>query len=170
MTHSVDLNADMGESFGPWVMGRDADLLEIITSANIACGMHAGDWDVMAETMTLAKTRNVGIGASCVRRADIEMRDEIGLDSIMWGSDFPHPEGTWPNTGKYYKETFSGIPEEDGRKILGGNAVEFYGLDHDKLRAVALERVSPARPSGRSGEACGVGRCAQRISSPDDCP
>ena len=63
MTHSVDLNADMGESFGPWVMGRDADLLEIITSANIACGMHAGDWDVMAETMTLAKTRNVGIGA-----------------------------------------------------------------------------------------------------------
>jgi predicted TIM-barrel fold metal-dependent hydrolase len=83
--------------------------------------------------------RNVGIGASCVRRADIEMRDEIGLDSIMWGSDFPHPEGTWPNTGKYYKETFSGIPEEDGRKILGGNAVEFYGLDQDKLRAVADE-------------------------------
>ena len=81
--------------------------------------------------------RNVGIGASCVRRADIEARDEIGLESIMWGSDFPHPEGTWPNTGKYYEETFSGIPEADGRKILGENAVEFYGLDRDKLQAVA---------------------------------
>jgi predicted TIM-barrel fold metal-dependent hydrolase len=83
--------------------------------------------------------RNVGIGASCVRRADIEARDEIGLDSIMWGSDFPHPEGTWPNTVNYYKETFAGIPEEDGRKILGTNAVEFYGLDAKKLRAVADE-------------------------------
>jgi predicted TIM-barrel fold metal-dependent hydrolase len=83
--------------------------------------------------------RNVGIGASCVRRADIEARDEIGLDKIMWGSDFPHPEGTWPNTKQYYKDTFSGLPEHDGRKILGGNAVDFYGLDKSKLRAVADE-------------------------------
>ena len=83
--------------------------------------------------------RNVGIGASCVRRADIEARDEIGLEKIMWGSDFPHPEGTWPNTNQYYKDTFSGLPEQDGRKILGGNAVDFYGLDKSKLRAVADE-------------------------------
>ncbi|WP_305970892.1 MULTISPECIES: LamB/YcsF family protein [unclassified Mameliella] len=60
---SVDLNADMGESFGPWVMGQDAALLEVVTSANVACGFHAGDWDVMAETMTTAKARGVGIGA-----------------------------------------------------------------------------------------------------------
>ncbi len=60
---SVDLNADMGESFGPWVMGQDAALLEVVSSANIACGFHAGDWDVMAETMTVAKARGVGIGA-----------------------------------------------------------------------------------------------------------
>jgi UPF0271 protein len=59
----VDLNADMGESFGPWPMGNDAALLEVITSANIACGAHAGDPDVMAETMTLAARHNVGIGA-----------------------------------------------------------------------------------------------------------
>ncbi len=63
MTHTVDLNADMGESFGPWVMGNDADLLEIITSANIACGFHAGDPDVMAQTMALAVKNGVGIGA-----------------------------------------------------------------------------------------------------------
>jgi UPF0271 protein len=63
MTDTVDLNADMGESFGPWVMGHDADLLDIVTSANIACGQHAGDWDVMARTMALAKARSVGIGA-----------------------------------------------------------------------------------------------------------
>ncbi len=60
---TVDLNADMGESFGPWTMGDDASLLNIVTSANIACGGHAGDADVMAATMTLAHANNVGIGA-----------------------------------------------------------------------------------------------------------
>ncbi|WP_101067704.1 LamB/YcsF family protein [Roseovarius salinarum] len=63
MTTSVDLNADMGESFGPWNMGDDMALLEIVTSANIACGHHAGDWDVMAQTMRAAIERGVGIGA-----------------------------------------------------------------------------------------------------------
>jgi UPF0271 protein len=58
----VDLNADMGESFGLWEMGNDAELLKIVTSANIACGGHAGDPDVMAATMALAAKNGVGIG------------------------------------------------------------------------------------------------------------
>lgn len=63
MSLSVDLNADMGESFGPWVMGNDAALLQIVSSANIACGFHAGDPDVMVETMRIAHDNGVGIGA-----------------------------------------------------------------------------------------------------------
>lgn len=63
MAKSVDLNADMGESFGPWVMGQDSALLDVITSANIACGFHAGDPDVMAATMRMAQDKGVGIGA-----------------------------------------------------------------------------------------------------------
>lgn len=59
----VDLNADMGEGFGDWTMGDDAALLDVVTSANIACGAHAGDWDVMAATMARARDRGVGIGA-----------------------------------------------------------------------------------------------------------
>lgn len=59
----VDLNADMGESFGPWKMGDDDSLLQIVTSANIACGAHAGDPDVMAATMRTAMKNGVGIGA-----------------------------------------------------------------------------------------------------------
>ncbi|UWQ17123.1 LamB/YcsF family protein [Jannaschia sp. M317] len=59
----VDLNADMGESFGDWVIGDDAALLDVVTSANVACGAHAGDWDVMARTMARARDRGVGIGA-----------------------------------------------------------------------------------------------------------
>jgi 5-oxoprolinase (ATP-hydrolysing) subunit A len=63
MTNRIDLNADMGEGFGPWPMGADDDLLQIITSANIACGFHAGDPDVMARAMAQAVARGVGIGA-----------------------------------------------------------------------------------------------------------
>jgi UPF0271 protein len=59
----VDLNADMGESYGPWKMGDDAALLRTVTSANIACGGHAGDADTMAATMALARENGVGIGA-----------------------------------------------------------------------------------------------------------
>ncbi|MCB1311735.1 MAG: LamB/YcsF family protein [Sedimentitalea sp.] len=63
MQTTVDLNSDLGEGFGPWRMGDDDALLDIVTSANIACGFHAGDPDVMARTMRLAAARGVGIGA-----------------------------------------------------------------------------------------------------------
>jgi len=63
MQKTVDLNADMSESFGAWTMGDDAALLEVVSSANVACGFHAGDPDVMARTMARAVARDVGIGA-----------------------------------------------------------------------------------------------------------
>ncbi len=59
----VDLNSDMGESFGPWTMGDDAAMLDIVTSANVACGFHGGDPDIMRATCELAKARGVAVGA-----------------------------------------------------------------------------------------------------------
>jgi UPF0271 protein len=59
----VDLNSDLGESFGPWNMGDDGAMLDIVTSANVACGFHAGDPDHMRATVERAKARNVAIGA-----------------------------------------------------------------------------------------------------------
>lgn len=59
----IDLNSDMGESFGPYTMGDDAALLEIVTSANVACGFHAGDPLVMRDTVTKAIREGVDIGA-----------------------------------------------------------------------------------------------------------
>lgn len=59
----INLNADLGEGFGPWQMGDDAAMLAIVASANIACGGHAGDPDVMRRTVRLAKQRGVSIGA-----------------------------------------------------------------------------------------------------------
>jgi UPF0271 protein len=60
---TVDLNADCGESFGPWPMGHDAEILSVVTSANIACGFHAGDPDTMAATLALAQANGVAVGA-----------------------------------------------------------------------------------------------------------
>ncbi len=63
MQDRVDLNSDMGEGFGPWRMGDDRALLGVVSSANIACGYHAGDPGVMAATMRAALEHGVGIGA-----------------------------------------------------------------------------------------------------------
>jgi UPF0271 protein len=60
---AIDINSDMGESFGPWIMGQDLELLSHVTSANIACGFHAGDPDVMLTTVRAAIAANVAIGA-----------------------------------------------------------------------------------------------------------
>lgn len=59
----IDLNCDMGESFGAWTMGADDSMLSIVTSANIACGFHAGDPDVMFTTLQNAREKNVAVGA-----------------------------------------------------------------------------------------------------------
>lgn len=63
MTVKVDINADMGESYGRWTLGNDAALMPFLTSANIACGFHGSDPSVMRATVRLAKQHGVGIGA-----------------------------------------------------------------------------------------------------------
>ena len=59
----IDLNTDLGESFGAWTMGDDDAMLDLVTSANVACGFHAGDPLVMHRTMTAARERGVSVGA-----------------------------------------------------------------------------------------------------------
>ena len=60
---TIDLNSDLGEGFGAWPMGNDEAMLGLATSANVACGFHAGDSDIMLKTARLAKERGVSIGA-----------------------------------------------------------------------------------------------------------
>jgi len=61
--YKIDINCDMGESFGDYKIGNDADVIEHITSANIACGFHASDPNIMEKTVRLCKTHGVMIGA-----------------------------------------------------------------------------------------------------------
>jgi predicted TIM-barrel fold metal-dependent hydrolase len=86
--------------------------------------------------------RNIGVGASCAKRADLEVSRFLGKDKLMWGSDYPHPEGTWPQTETRLAENFSGFPEEDIRKLLGENAIAWYGMSREALAPIA-ERIGP---------------------------
>lgn len=79
---------------------------------------------------------------------EIALRDQVGIDNLMWGSDYPHSEGTWPDTRISLRHTFAGIPTDEARKILGENAIGVYGLDRSALRRIA-DRIGP-RPEDLS--------------------
>ncbi len=88
--------------------------------------------------------RNVFLGASCMPRREVEMRHEIGLRNIMWGSDYPHPEGSWPSPREQMVESFRGTPEDELALMLGGNAARVYGFDTEKL-APLVARIGPEK-------------------------
>ena len=80
---------------------------------------------------------------SFVHKAEVEMRHEIGIETVTFGRDYPHTEGTWPNTADWLSDAFAGMPEDELRMILGENAIEFLGLDRAHLAAIAA-RVGPS--------------------------
>jgi predicted TIM-barrel fold metal-dependent hydrolase len=81
------------------------------------------------------------VAASFISRGEVAMRQEIGIENLAFGTDYPHPEATWPTTLAWLNGAFSGqgVSEQDARQILGENAVRFYNLDKTKLQAVANE-------------------------------
>jgi predicted TIM-barrel fold metal-dependent hydrolase len=86
--------------------------------------------------------RNVFICATNTKRRELAQRYEIGVDNILWGSDFPHPEGTWPRTREWLRDTFHDIPVAETRRMLGGAAAEVFGFDTDALAPIAA-RIGP---------------------------
>ena len=70
------------------------------------------------------------------------MREEIGPRNMLWGSDFPHPEGTWPYTRTCQQHAFQGVPAEQASLLLGSNALDLYDFDRTALQPLA-ERIGP---------------------------
>ena len=69
--------------------------------------------------------------------------------NIMWGTDYPHPEGSWPETREQMLETFRGLPEAEIAAMLGGNAARVYGFDVEKLAPLAA-RIGPEKSAFRA--------------------
>jgi predicted TIM-barrel fold metal-dependent hydrolase len=63
----------------------------------------------------------------------INNRHITGLETLMWGNDYPHPEGTWPLSQEVIAEQFKDVPDDEMRAIVGGNAAKVFGFDLAKL-------------------------------------
>ena len=83
--------------------------------------------------------RNGYIGAAFMDGDVVKVRHEIGVDKLMWGSDYPHIEGTWPHTAQKLGDAFQGVPRSECERMLGGTAAEVYGFDVEKLTKLATE-------------------------------
>jgi hypothetical protein len=82
------------------------------------------------------------ITPSAPRPSEIAQRGRIGINRMMLGIDYPHPEGTWPNTLDWLRGVLADVSENEARRFAGENAVECFGLDGAKLRRIAA-RIGP---------------------------
>jgi UPF0271 protein len=145
---TIDLNCDMGESFGAWKMGADAALMNVVSSVNIACGFHAGDASVMRETVQMALEKNVTIGAhpsfpdlQGFGRRDMKMNAQEIFDVVIYqisalkgiceafGAKLHHvkPHGALYNQSAKNRETAAAIAE--AVKAIDKNLI-LYGLSN----------------------------------------
>jgi predicted TIM-barrel fold metal-dependent hydrolase len=86
--------------------------------------------------------RNCYLAASTPGVEDIGRRHQIGIGNLLWGNDFPHPEGTFPHTREWVRRRFHDVPVDEAQRILGLNAAQLYGIDVDAL-APLVERIGP---------------------------
>jgi predicted TIM-barrel fold metal-dependent hydrolase len=86
--------------------------------------------------------RQCNVGASFIRPSEVPLRHTVGLDKIMWGSDYPHKEASTPYTLESLRAAFAGVPHDETAKMLGGNAARIYGFDLDALAPLA-QRIGP---------------------------
>ena len=78
------------------------------------------------------------------------MRHEIGVETIAFGRDYPHPESTWPHTREWLRDAFEAVPDDELRLMLGENAIRFFGLDRERLAEIA-RRIGPTIEEIHSG-------------------
>ena len=133
---------EQGCSWVPPLLKRlDATLAQIRKTG--AMGEIRYDKDtVLPRSATDYFRQSCWMGVSQPAPEDAAARYEIGLDRFMWGSDYPHDEGTYPYTREHLRARFAGVPEDEMRKILAGNAARLYDFDLDKLAPLA-EKIGP---------------------------
>jgi predicted TIM-barrel fold metal-dependent hydrolase len=126
-----------------WVPGTLANLDWFMLRMRIpeAAESHFGGEAVAKLSLTPSEyfRRNCWIGASFLRPIESTLRHDIGTDRIMWGSDFPHTEGSYPYSREALRAAFAGAPESEVRAMLAGNAAGVYGFDLDALDAIGAD-------------------------------
>jgi predicted TIM-barrel fold metal-dependent hydrolase len=82
-------------------------------------------------------------GLSFIRKCEVDLRHDMGVETLAFGRDYPHGEGTWPNTIEWLRDALGGIPKDEAVGIMGGNAIRILGLDKAKLDSIA-QRIGPS--------------------------
>jgi predicted TIM-barrel fold metal-dependent hydrolase len=121
-----------------WVPATLAELDSIYMSPRCA-GVRA----VLPRKPSEYFATNCYVGASFMSKPECDLRYDIGVDRLMWGSDYPHTEGVWPWVSEALRWTFDGVEPPELRQMIGGNAVDCYGFDPERLRQRAAE-IGPA--------------------------
>jgi predicted TIM-barrel fold metal-dependent hydrolase len=136
-----DLKFVMTEAGCAWAVPELAKL-----DAEIAFGKNPGQGQIVfgtAADLELSATeyfqRNLWIGMSTVRPDEIACREQLGVDRLMWGADYPHTEGTFPHTRLALRLLFSDVPEDEVRVMTSESAAKVYGFDLDFLQTLADE-------------------------------
>jgi predicted TIM-barrel fold metal-dependent hydrolase len=93
--------------------------------------------DVMSVPPSEVWRRQCHVAASFLSRAEVEMRDQIGANTMMYASDYPHVEGIWPQSPRYLHEVFAGYSPEIARELCAENAARLYNFDLDHLDSIA---------------------------------
>jgi hypothetical protein len=101
--------------------------------------LHFDDADVLPEAPSFYAKRNCYYGASFPGRNEIDGRYELGVDHVLWGSDYPHLEGTYPDSRMAMRAAFYDLPEDEVRAMLGGNAAKLYNFDMEALKPLAAK-------------------------------
>jgi len=100
-----------------------------------------GSQKTLPEKPSFYLDRNCWLGSQ-LSKTCVARRHEIGVNNLMFGSDFPHPEGTWPHTHRWMRDRLEGVPRDEFEKIVGLNALDMYPFDQKKLREIA-DRIGP---------------------------
>jgi hypothetical protein len=119
--------------------------MQYVYEESAAVTMGAAVHDVLARSPRELWASNCLVGASFASQAEVGLRHDIGVDSIMWGSDYPHDESTWPNTWDRMRDAFVDVADDELRAMIGLNAARAYRFDLDTLAPV-VERIGP--PAG----------------------
>lgn len=147
MERHPDLQFVFTEQGTAWVPTELARLDYFFTRMRTAVGSQEHVWGmpVMAKLPLQPSeyfARQCHIGASFMRQAEVPLRHTVGIDRIMWGSDYPHKEASFPFTLEALRVAFAGIPYGEVAALLGGNAAALYGFDVDALGPIA-DRIGP---------------------------
>ena len=109
----------------------------------VAFRTHDQDGRAVVERLSLKPSeywaRQCYVGASFIRPFEVALRHQVGLDRIMWGSDYPHKESSSPYSGYALRNSFAGVPTAETAMLVGGNAAALYGFDLDALAPIAAQ-------------------------------